>query len=192
MASKSTQSEQLPETDGGRGSRSDADYDRQNDTGTALTMEERVQILRNEHTGDILPDINIQKPRGYNPEMHYFWASTTNKSDTIYRRQRLGYELVRADSFPDLDAEYGVSEGQFQGCISVNEMLLMQIPKVLACELLKINHHEKPLAEEMRLKANAVQKGHVDREGNELGKVDKEDQGFRQIVDERRPPKSFL
>lgn len=175
-----------------RGDRSEEDFDRKNETGTAMSFDERMQIIRQELDGNILPDINQEKPRGYDPEMHYFWASTTNQTDTVYKRQRLGYEFVKASDFPDMTAEFGVKEGQFQGCISIREMLLMKIPKVIANEILRINHHEKPLQEEMRLKANAVDSSVQDKEGKRLGQIADEDQGFQQIVNERRAPKSFV
>lgn len=172
-----------------RAPRSVEDQERSGQDGTVLTIEERLALLREEHTGDILPD--IARSRGARPDMHYFWASTTNQTDPIYKRLRLGYEFVRADELPDLESEFGVKDGQFEGCISVNEMILMRIDKRLANELMKINHHEKPLAEEQRIQTNAVQPVE-DRMGKKLGGLDAEDQGFSNVVDDRRAPKSFV
>ena len=172
-----------------RSSRASENSSRENENGTALTMAERIAILRDEYTGDILPDVS--KSRGIDPEMHYFWASTTNQTDPIYKRLRMGYELVRADELPELATEFRISSGQYEGCISVNEMILLKIPKVLANELMKINHHERPLAEEQRVQDNAVVK-QEDREGKKLGGFDEEDEGFKHIVNHRRDPKTFV
>jgi len=153
-----------------------------------LTMDQRIALLRDEYSGDILPDVNVVP--GRDPEMHYFWASTTNQTDAVYRRQRLGYVLVKSTELPTLAAEYAVKTGQFEGCISVNEMILMKIPQVLFKELMKINHHERPLEQEQRIQEEAAPRA-ADREGRELGKFDDEDEGFKHIVHDRRAPKHW-
>lgn len=173
-----------------RASRSQEDQSRTNEDGTALTMEERIKNLRDIHTGDILPDANKLKHK--DPEMHYFWASTTSKSDPIYRRQQLGYEFVRSEELPELAIDFRVSEGLYEGCVACNELILMKIPRILANELMKINHHERPLEEEQRIKAEAVRKDDSDSDGRQLGGFTADDAGFKHIIHDRCPPKSFL
>lgn len=168
-----------------RGNREDEMRARTSDDGTFMSIEERLAILREEHTGDVLPNVNLLP--GRDDEMHYFWASTTNQTDPIYKRLRLGYQLVRAIELPALEADFRIKDGQFEGCVSVNEMLLLKIPKRLYQELMLINHHEKPLAEEERLKEEAVQ-NQEDRAGKKLGMLDEEDQGYTNIVHRRRAP----
>lgn len=174
----------------GREPRALADDPRTKQDGTALTMDERIAMLRQMHTGDILPDPNQLKHK--DPEMHYFWASTTNQSDPIYRRQQLGYEFVKAEELPELAMDFRVKDGLYEGCIMCNEMLLMKIPNILAEELMKINHHERPLEEERRVQAEAIKTDAVDRDGTPLGGFSAEDRGFKSMVNERRAPKTFL
>ncbi len=152
------------------------DRNEQQDLDTALIN------LRNGIENDVLPSV-----KDGDPDMHYCWLSTTNQTDPIYRRQRLGYVLVKADELPEFRGDYRVSSGQFEGCIAVNEMVLSKIHKRLYQEIMKINHHERPLQEEELIRQNAVKPVH-DREGNELGGFAIEDQGFKQIVNRRKPP----
>lgn len=168
-----------------RADRGAEDRERASEDGTIMSIEERLAILREEHTGDVLPDANALP--GREEGMHYFWASSTNQTDPIYKRQRLGYSLVRAEELPALAADFRIQTGQFEGCVSVNEMILMKIPKRLYQELMVINHHEKPLSEEQRLKEEAVQRSE-DSDGRQLGVIDSEDQGYTHLVKNRRVP----
>ena len=145
-------------------------------------IEQKLALLRDGILNDILPEI-----KSGDKNMHYCWLSTTNQTDAIHRRLRLGYELVRADELPEFRGDYRVNSGQFEGCIAVNEMILAKIHKRLYQELMLISHHEKPMSEEENIKNNAV-KPVQDREGKALGGYDVEDQGFKQIVDSRRAP----
>ena len=49
----------------------------------------------------------------------------------IYKRQREGYELVRADEYSDMDYPV-VAEGKYAGVIGVGGLLLARIPEELA------------------------------------------------------------
>lgn len=142
--------QQAKSVEAARGNRSQADENRQNTDGTALTLEERKALLRNEWTADILPQINGE------PGYHYCWLSTTNSSDPIYRRLQMGYELVPYDQMKQLGVQNVCQSGEFAGCVAVNEMLLARIHEELFQEIMLINHYERPLGEEELLKANAV------------------------------------
>lgn len=148
-------------------------------------LEMRLALLRNGLESDVLPSVKEGEPN-----MHYCWLSTTNQTDPIHRRLRLGYVLVKADELPEFKGDYRVSSGQFEGCICVNEMVLSKIHKRLYDEIMIISHHERPMQEEELIKQNAS-KSETDREGTKLGGFDKEDQGFRNIVNRRQTPKSF-
>ena len=74
-----------------RDDRSSADVERTEKDGTALTMAERRQLMRQEWTQDVLPT----PPKV--PGWHYCWLSTTNSSDPIYKRVQKGYQPVLAN-----------------------------------------------------------------------------------------------
>ena len=145
-------------------------------------LDAKLAALRDGLENDILPEVKCG-----DPNMHYCWLSTTNKSDPIHRRLKIGYELVRSDELPEFRGDYRVKEGQFEGCVAVNEMILARIHKRLYQELMIINHHERPCREEELIKQNA-QKSEHDREGRPIGGISDDDQGFRNIVDRRRAP----
>lgn len=163
-ATAAKQSAAAPAPAAARADRADADFDRQNTDGTALTMEERKAFLRSEWTSDILPNVEDE------PGWHYCWLSTTSSSDPIYRRLQLGYELVPYEQMKKLGIQNVAQSGEFAGCVAVNEMILARIPAELFQEIMTINHYEKPLEEEELLKANAV-RDDTDSGGQSLGRA---------------------
>lgn len=166
-----------------RESRETADHSRENDDGHALTMDERKALLRREWEADLLP--SIEDPNGY---WHYCWLSTTNNTDPIYRRLKLGYELVKYEVMSTLGIQNQITSGEFVGCVSINEMILARIPQELYREIMTINHHERPMTEEELLKANSVM-DEEDSEGNRLGMAFGD--GINRLGENRRAPKSF-
>lgn len=156
----------LEETDERLG-RASADAERTGQDGTILDMEERIALLRQEWKNDVLPYVpNDDK-------YHYCWLSTNNQTDPIYRRLRIGYELVKKEEMPHLNLNSTAVSSEFENIISINEMVLSRIPLILFNELMLINHHEKPLEEEKLLKANMVL-DEEDSEGTALGRVEGE------------------
>ena len=49
----------------------------------------------------------------------------------IHKKRREGYELVRAEEYPDFDAPV-IDEGRNAGCIGVGGLLLARIPEEIA------------------------------------------------------------
>lgn len=161
-----------------RGDRVEADASRIEKDGTALTMEERRRMIRSEWSQDVLPT----PPEV--PGWHYCWLSTTNSTDPIYKRMQKGYEPVRATDIPGF-AQYKSTQGEFEGCVACNEMLLFRIPEELYQEIMTIYHFERPNEEEEILKANAVDKlNERDSNGRNLGEMD----GFDSLAKKVRPP----
>jgi hypothetical protein len=159
-----------------RGDRVEADAERTLNDGTSMSMDERRRMIRSEWSQDVLPT-----PPSI-PGWHYCWLSTTNSADPIYKRMQKGYEPVKALEIPGF-AQYTARQGEFEGCVSCNEMLLFKIPEELYQEYMTVMHYERPLGEEEILKANApVQER--DREGNRLG----ETVGFDNLAKRVRPP----
>ena len=159
-----------------RDDRSSADAERVNKDGTALTMEERRRLMRQEWTQDVLP--TPPKQAGW----HFCWLSTTNSSDPIYKRMQKGYVPVMVNELKGFSTNH-VTEGEFEGVISCNEMLLFKIEEELYQDIMKYLHHELPMSEEELLKANAKPQGD-DSEGNELGIM----QGFDTLARKVKTP----
>lgn len=101
------------------------------------------------------------------PGWHYLWLSTTNQYDPIHKRLRMGYELVKAEELPGFES-YKVGNGQFEGCVSVNEMILAKIPDEVYQDIMAVYHHELPMEEEERLRTNAIETLR-DSNGRQLG-----------------------
>lgn len=162
-----------------RKDRSTEDNERTSKDGTAMTIEERKRLLRQEWSDDILPHIQGD------PQYHYCWLSTTNQTDPIYRRLRMGYELVKYSELPHLGQSSRIESGEFSGCIAVNEMILSKIDVELYQELMLINHHEKPLQEEELLRAN-IELDEEDSSGRKLAQT--EGEGIQNLVKKTRKP----
>lgn len=83
---------------------------------------------------------------------HTIWLSTTNAYDSIHRRQRAGYVLVKPEEVPT-KADYStVKGGKWDGFVSCEEFLLAKIPEATYRRMLEVLHHEKPLHEEQGLR----------------------------------------
>ena len=161
-----------------RGDRVEGDNSRTLQDGTATTMEERRRMIRSEWAQDVLPTPPEQ------PGWHFCWLSTTNSTDPIYKRMQKGYEPVRASDVPGF-AQYRATQGEFEGCVACNEMLLFKIPEELYQEYMLVMHYERPLDEEEILKANAVESVNSrDSHGRELG----ETEGFNTLAKAVRRP----
>ncbi|MDV7398030.1 hypothetical protein RZS08_41900, partial [Arthrospira platensis SPKY1] len=55
------------------------------------SLKAKIAALRAGWSDDVIPNVEGD------PNYHYCWLSTTNQSDPIYRRLKLGYELVKYD-----------------------------------------------------------------------------------------------
>jgi hypothetical protein len=149
-----------------RQNRESADEDRTQQDGTMMTVEERRRLLRSDWLQEVLPT----PPK--KPGWHYCWLSTTNGSDPIYKRLQKGYELVRNTEVPGF-GQFKVEQGEFEGLVACNEMILAKIPEELYQDLMSYFHYELPVEEEQMLKDNAIDKlKESDRSGRELGEIE--------------------
>lgn len=141
---------------------SDFDDDRTGQEGTAYTLEERRRMMRSEWDTNLLPE----PPK--EPGWHYCWLSTTSSTDPIYRRIQRGYELVRSEHLKGWN-QLRVSQGEYEGFVGCNEMILSRIPEELYQEAMRYFHHELPLAEEGRIREQALEERQVqDSKGHDL------------------------
>lgn len=161
-----------------RADRSAADQEREGKDGTVMSVEERRRLMRSEWAQEVLPT-----PPSI-PGWHFCWLSTTNSSDPIYKRIQKGYEPVKAPEIPGF-MQFRVDQGEFEGCVACNEMLLFKIPEELYQDVMSYFHHELPHNEEEMLRANAekVVSG-SDSNGRELGEVE----GFSSLGRKARIP----
>ena len=125
-----------------------------------LRLEERLAILR---------DVNTKLPQAPEiPGFHTCWLTTTNQSDSLEYRFRLGYVLVKPEELPGFSAPSNQQGAQVStDRIMVNEMVLAKISNELAEAYIKHVHHDLPL-EQMRNLSNSVQITR-DGRGNEVG-----------------------
>jgi len=110
-----------------------------------MSRQEYIQMLRNEWQQVALP-----RPPD-RPGIHWFWGSTTSTTDTIHRRIKLGYELVKKSELPDFKIEKSNS-AEYADYITCNEMILMKIPTERYLDVLSVFHHEMPLEEERSIR----------------------------------------
>ena len=110
-----------------------------------MSRAERLNMLRNEWQQTALPT-----PPEI-PGWHQFWASTSNSSDTIHRRQKLGYVPVKKAEHPDFKIEK-TNSGDYADYITCNEMLLMKIPMDIYLDIMTVFHHELPSDEEKSIR----------------------------------------
>lgn len=118
---------------------------------TAGKAEVAERAWRNEWTAEALPTVPPQ------PGIHYCWVSTTNQQDPPHRRIRMGYQPVRAEELPGFE-HLRMKSGDWEGCISINEMLLFKIPDELYQTIMKELHHTAPQEEEELLRSNIQDK----------------------------------
>lgn len=110
-----------------------------------LTDEARLEMFRAQLFNDMLP--NLPKIPGY----HVCWCTTTNPSDSIAGRLRLGYTPVKPEDVPGWEST-SLKTGEYAGMIGVNEMVAMKLPERLFKAYMQESHHNRPRQEEERLR----------------------------------------
>ena len=146
-----------------------------------MTDDERLEMFRMNLYNDHLP--NIPDIPGY----HVCWLTTTNKSDTIQQRSRLGYELIRAEDVPGMEL-VTQKTGEYAGCVAVNEMLAAKLPLSLYYRYMQEAHHDAPLREENKLAETAqIMREQAARAGGQLIEGD----GMTDMYDPAPRPAAF-
>ena len=130
--------------DDGASRRSRALDDRSVTENRAISDDDRLMMFQQQMHNDVLPD--IPEIPGY----HVCWLTTTNPSDSIQRRQRLGYEPITAADAPGMDFAT-LKTGDYAGMVGVNEMLAFKLPMSLYQLYMKEAPHDAPLREEDKL-----------------------------------------
>lgn len=130
--------------DDGASRRSRALDDRNVTENRAISDDDRLMMFQQQMHNDVLPDIPDI------PGYHVCWLTTTNPSDSIQRRIRLGYQPITAADVPGMEFAT-VKTGDYVGMIGVNEMLAFKLPENLYQMFMKEAHHDAPLREEDKL-----------------------------------------
>lgn len=151
-----------------RESRENADADRHDD-GLELSPQDRAQMLRDEALGSSLPD--PPKIAG----VHWFWATTMKSAKPpLSWYIKLGYRVVRSDDKRLqgwIDTTRTRSGGEYDGCVSINEMILMWCTTDVYHQIMRVIHHDRPMEEGTRLKETHEAIAHemgTDRTGKQL------------------------
>ena len=166
---QTTLDERLTKNAGGavRSDRNNADADRTSKDGTALTAEERRAQLRNDYVQELLPSPPTL------PGFHTCWLSTTNSMDPIYKRIQRGYIPVTSQEVGGFGGMSSVvTEGEFKGCISCNEMLLFKVEDQLYQDLMGIFHFDMPLDAERGIYDKVNAGANYDTGGKRLDMVE--------------------
>ena len=172
----------------GRGARSTVQVDERIQTERAqderemtedreLSEDERLEMLRDSLVQSMLPDL----PRI--PGYHVCWLTTTNKSDTLAWRKRLGYELIRVEDIPGWDATTQ-SVGDYVGMVQVNEMVAAKIPIRLYNKFMRALHDTMPREQEEKLRA---QLSLMKDKASEMGSSVMEGDGTANLVQRAKP-----
>lgn len=111
-----------------------------------ISNSERLELFRNAFHQQHLPDLPV--PPGY----RVCWLTTTNPRDSIAQRMRLGYKLLQAKDIPGYETQ-GMADGQYPGCIMVNEMIAACLPTDLYNLYMREAHAVRPMQEEDRMNA---------------------------------------
>lgn len=147
------------------------------------TQADSDRPFKDEFNFEALPNPNI----GGDKNFHYFWATTTNSMDTPHRRMRMGYTIVPAEERPEFK-HLRLKSGEFDGCISINEMIMMKLPMKIYQQYMLEQHHHKPNDRANMLKASA-QFGHRDKNGRLLDPGLEE--GYLDLNKPIRAPRQF-
>ena len=126
--------------DQGEGRRSREAGDRNVTERRDLSDDDRIRMFAQTLYNDVLPDLPPI------PGYHVCWLSTNHQSDTIPRRLRLGYELVKAEDIPGFEFA-SLKTGEYVGCVGINEMVAAKLPMRLYEAYMQEAHHIAPARE---------------------------------------------
>lgn len=135
------------------------------DDDKAKVARSRAEMFKDQWNGSALPEL----PGDVLPGYHICWLSQTNQYDSIDKRMALGYEPVKA---VDLGAKFDhlsrLDSGKFEGCVSVNEMILFKIPEELYQEAMKLLHFELPMEHQTNISQSVRSAAEKDKGGKSL------------------------
>ena len=164
----------------GRGSRAAEDAARANSGMISDDERQLAEMLQNfeQESLPTLPEI---------PGYHTCWLSTTNQTDPIYKRERIGYVPVKPEDVPGFE-QFRVKSGALEGLIAVNEMVANKLPEEIYQAAMRRFHHQKPQEEQEMLSLRSEQEMESLRDSHGTPLVRREGASGRQ---ERTPAPVF-
>lgn len=150
-----------------RAAASDSRADREVSDRPVTENRESTDTLRNEELFAMVRDVNTKLPSPPSiPGYHMCWLTTTNQSDPIEHRMRIGYQLVKQSELPGFSLPTQQSGQVSDDHIRVNEMILAKISMDRFNTIMKYLHHDLPLEQVQTLKNSIrIQK---DGRGNDV------------------------
>ena len=127
-----------------------------------LSDTEYLSRFRSEQSGNILP-----KPPEI-PGYHTCWIpeKSNNAHDNVSTRERLGYSVVKHDELPGF-CDTSNRSGQFEGCVSHEELILMKIPMRFYQLLMTDAHYTQPYEQEASIREK-IKYQFVDKNGESI------------------------
>jgi hypothetical protein len=158
----------------GRENRAIDDQKRSAPENHMVLSEERRRMFRSEWQQEALPN-----PPAI-PGFHLCWLSMANQYDPIHKRMRMGYIPVKAEEVQGFE-NYRVKNGEQEGLVAVNEMVLYKIPEEVYQEMMQEFHHYAPMDEQEKIKVQQDQLLNAkDSDGKRLGQVEGDGMNFDQ------------
>jgi hypothetical protein len=146
-----------------------------------LNDAERLELFRDSLMQSVLSDLPTF------PGYHSFWATTTNKSDSVAFRMKLGYSLIRVEECPGWEGA-GTTVSNVDGVVANNEMVGMKLPLRLYNMYMREVHHYMPLSEEEKLRSMIDQQKEA---AARMGSALDEGEGTKSLVQRAAPMPSF-
>lgn len=146
-----------------------------------LSDDERFELFAQTLFNDVLPDLPPI------PGYHVCWLSTTHQADTIPRRLRLGYTLIKPEEIPGFE-HATLKTGEYSGCVGVNEMVAAKISDGLYQRFMHEAHNAEPMRQMQAIEDQIdALKGKAERDGGRIVEGD----GMDDIRRPAPPPTRF-
>ncbi len=110
------------------------------------------------------------------PGYHVVWLSMTHQTDSIHRRQKMGYQPIKPEDLPkEFEHLTGPKGTKVEGLISCNEMVGYKSPERLYRAIMTHFHHTRPIETEEQIRMTLESAVEQEAVETELG------EGFRNL-----------
>lgn len=146
-----------------------------------LSDAELLRRYRVSLSSNILPA--LPKLEGY----HVCWVppESNNIYDTVDYRKGIGYSIVKQEEIPNFTSPSNRA-GQYEGCVSHNELIMMKLPLKLYQMYAMDTHHTQPNEQERVIKQNIVNL--QDPEGKNVARDLHEMSGINRLARKTKDP----
>jgi hypothetical protein len=146
-----------------------------------LSDAELLRRYRVSLTSNILPE--LPRIEGF----HVCWVPMTSNNiyDTVDYRRGIGYSVVKQEEVPGFKSPSNRA-GEYEACVSHNELILMKLPSRLFQLYSVDTHHNQPNDQERVIQQNIVQMR--DNEGNSIVRDTHEMTGINRLARKTKDP----